>query len=51
MPQLVALIITIAYGVGFAFVPDRPAWYAAGGALVVAAAWVIVGMLHTRSAD
>lgn len=48
-PALIALIITMAYGIGFAFFDEVPRGYAVGGALVVAASWVIAGMLHNRS--
>ncbi|KRE38909.1 hypothetical protein ASG73_00630 [Janibacter sp. Soil728] len=50
-PALIALVITMAYGIGFVFFDSPPAAYAVVGALVVAAAWVAVGMLNRRRDD
>ena len=47
-PALIALVITMAYGIGFAFFDEVPRAYAVAGALLVAAAWVAVGMIHNR---
>lgn len=47
-PALIALIITMAYGIGFAFFAEPPRGFVVGGALLVAAAWVVAGMLHNR---
>lgn len=47
-PALIALIITMAYGMGFALFDEPPRGYVVGGALLVAVAWVAAGMLHNR---
>lgn len=47
-PALIALIITMAYGIGFVFFDSPPTAYVIGGALLVAAAWVAVSMLNRR---
>lgn len=46
-----ALLFTMAYGIGFAFFDRPPTAYVVGGALLVAAAWVAVGMIHNRQAQ
>lgn len=50
-PSLIALLFTMAYGIGFAFFDRPPTAYVVGGALLVAAAWVAVGMIHNRQAQ
>ena len=40
----VALAITMLYGVGFAFFDEVPTGYAVGGGVVVALAWIAVGV-------
>lgn len=47
--RLVALIITIAYGLSFALVDDPPRAYVVLGAIAVAATWVVAGMVHNRN--
>lgn len=47
-PALIALIITMAYGIGFVFFDSPPSAYVIGGALLVAAAWVGAGMIHNQ---
>ncbi|WP_169330623.1 hypothetical protein [Janibacter hoylei] len=47
-PALVAVIITMAFGLGFAFFDTVPRWYPVGGGILVAAAWVAVGMAGNR---
>ncbi len=47
---VIALIITIVYGVGFAFFDEPSRAYVVGGALVVCLAWVLTGTLG-RSRD
>lgn len=46
--QLIALILTMAYGVGFAFFDGVPTWYSIGGAFVVAVVWLAVGYVVTQ---
>lgn len=49
--SFIALAITMLYGVGFAVIDDRSV-YAPVGGVVVALAWIAVGMLPgRRSAD
>ena len=44
-PALVAVIITMAFGLGFAFFDTVPRWYPVAGGILVAAAWVAVVIL------
>ena len=48
-PATNAVIITMAFGLGFAFFDEVPRWYPVGGGVLVAAAWVAVGMINNRS--
>ena len=49
VPAIIAVIITMAFGLGFAFFDEVPRWYPVGGGILVAAAWVAVGMISNRS--
>ena len=48
---LIALVITMAYGIGFGLIGEPSRLYVVGGALLVTAAWVAVGMLNNRRRD
>mgnify|MGYP000857672306 FL=1 len=50
-PALIAVIITMLYGIGFAVIGEPNRLYVIGGALLVTAAWVAVGMLNNRRRD
>lgn len=43
--RLIALIITIGYGMGFALFDDVPTGYVIGGAFVVVVAWLLSGFI------
>ena len=47
-PAIIAVIITMAFGLGFAFFDTVPRWYPVAGGILVAAAWVAVGMAGNR---
>ena len=49
VPAIIAAIITMAFGLGFAVFDEVPRWYPVGGGVLVAAAWVAVGMINNRS--
>ena len=49
VPAIIAVIITRAFGLGFAVFDEVPRWYPVGGGVLVAAAWVAVGMISNRS--
>lgn len=48
--SIIALLVTMAFGVGFIFVPDSVrGTYAVVGGLVIAAMWVARGLIGRRS--